>query len=199
RFAFRVPRSALTYARRYRGSISQHLSRARALPVPQGLGRRARGGLSAGGVRTSRGTQAGEYAGLAVRRGRQHGARRGASRRARKAASDAAEKRAGCRTHRAGRGDRRRSAAIGGAGGARPAERSAPPFEQLSRSRPPKRSPWHVRTTVAWAASITLALGLGYYLRQPAAPFAIPEPERRTDHRIVALHQEGDPRDVEAK
>ncbi len=50
-------------------------------------------------------------------------------------------------------------------GATRPAERPAPPFEQLSRSRAPKRSPWHVRTPVAWAASIALALGLGYYLR----------------------------------
>ena len=56
-------------------------------------------------------------------------------------------------------------------GTARPAERAAPPFEQL-RPRSPKRSPWRVLTPVAWAASIALALGLGYYLRQPSTPFA---------------------------
>lgn len=46
-------------------------------------------------------------------------------------------------------------------GATRPVERPVPPFEQL------KRSPWRVRTPVAWAASIALALGVGYYLRQP--------------------------------
>jgi anti-sigma factor RsiW len=55
-------------------------------------------------------------------------------------------------------------------GSARPAERPAPPFEQLRRA--PKRAPWHVRRSLAWAASIALALGLGYYLRNPAARVA---------------------------
>lgn len=50
-------------------------------------------------------------------------------------------------------------------GAARPADRPAPPFEQISRARSPTRSSWHVRMPVAWAASIALALGLGYYLR----------------------------------
>ena len=62
-------------------------------------------------------------------------------------------------------------------GAARPAERAAPPFEQL-RPRSPKRSLWRVRTPVAWAASIALALGLGYYLRQPSMPVAA---SRRTE------------------
>jgi hypothetical protein len=48
-------------------------------------------------------------------------------------------------------------------GSARPIERPAPPFEHLRRVT--KRSPWRVRTSVAWAASIMLAVGLGYYLR----------------------------------
>jgi hypothetical protein len=61
-------------------------------------------------------------------------------------------------------------------GATRPLERPAPPFEQL-RPRTPKRSPWHVRTPVAWAASIALALGIGYYLApmsrgRPSAPSA---------------------------
>ena len=50
-------------------------------------------------------------------------------------------------------------------GAARPVERPAPPLEQLRRQ--PQRSPWRVRTSVAWAASIALALGVGYYLRSP--------------------------------
>lgn len=52
-------------------------------------------------------------------------------------------------------------------GAARPVERPAPAFEQLRRG--PKRSLWRVRTPVAWAASIALALGLGYVLRDVGA------------------------------
>jgi hypothetical protein len=48
-------------------------------------------------------------------------------------------------------------------GSARPVERPAPPFEQLRRES--KRSPWRVRRSIAWAASIVLAVGLGYSLR----------------------------------
>src|SRR6266853_3218378 len=48
-------------------------------------------------------------------------------------------------------------------GSARPVERPAPPFEQLRRES--KRSPWRVRRSIAWAASIVLAIGLGYSLR----------------------------------
>src|SRR5207253_2445611 len=60
-------------------------------------------------------------------------------------------------------------------GSARPAERPAPPLEQLRRE--PKRSPWRVRRSFAWAASIALALGLGYYMRSPrASPVASVSP-----------------------
>ena len=52
-------------------------------------------------------------------------------------------------------------------GSARPIERPAPPLEQLRRE--PQRSPWRVRRSFAWAASIVLALGLGYYMRNPIA------------------------------
>src|SRR2546428_5792736 len=48
---------------------------------------------------------------------------------------------------------------------ARPSERPAPSLEQLRRASPAKRSPWHLRTSFAWAASIVLALGVGYLLR----------------------------------
>ena len=47
-------------------------------------------------------------------------------------------------------------------GSARPDERPAPPIEQLRRES--KRSPWRVRRSIAWAASIVLAVGLGYSL-----------------------------------
>ncbi len=63
-------------------------------------------------------------------------------------------------------------------GSARPAERPAPPLEQLRRES--KRAPWHVRRSFAWAASIALALGIGYYLRNPVEEMAratTPAPE----------------------
>ena len=50
-------------------------------------------------------------------------------------------------------------------GSARPVERAAPPFEQLRRK--PTRSPWQVRMPFAWAASIAVALGIGYFFRNP--------------------------------
>src|SRR2546426_6225494 len=50
-------------------------------------------------------------------------------------------------------------------GRARPLERPTPPFEQIRRT--PARRPWHVRMPFAWAASIVLALGVGYLLRGP--------------------------------
>ena len=55
-------------------------------------------------------------------------------------------------------------------GSARPVERPAPPFEQLRRASRP--SPWRVRRSIAWAASIVLAIGLGYSLRDSVAPEA---------------------------
>jgi len=76
-------------------------------------------------------------------------------------------------------------------GAARPTERPAPPFEQLSVPRPPRRSPWRVRTPVAWAASIALALGIGYYLRQPSTGPVASAPEQHD----VALVQQANERD----
>src|SRR4051812_9547251 len=63
-------------------------------------------------------------------------------------------------------------------GATRPVERPLPAFEQLRRE--PKRSPWRVRTPVAWAASIALALGFGYYLHDVGSnrmPREMPAPE----------------------
>jgi anti-sigma factor RsiW len=56
-------------------------------------------------------------------------------------------------------------------GSARPVERAIPPFEQVRRA-PPR--PWYVRTGFAWAASLVLAVGLGYYLADATGPR--PEP-----------------------
>ncbi|HUC41901.1 MAG TPA: zf-HC2 domain-containing protein [Gemmatimonadales bacterium] len=73
-------------------------------------------------------------------------------------------------------------------GAARPVERPVPSFEQLRRAR--QRSPWRVRTPVAWAASIVLALGFGYYLAsmrayrvapEAAAPIAVATDQRLAD------------------
>jgi hypothetical protein len=74
-------------------------------------------------------------------------------------------------------------------GTARPAERPAPPFEQLRAPRSPKRSPWYVRTSVAWAASIALALGIGYYLHEPAR-YVGPTSQHFRDRQDVATNQE---------
>jgi len=84
-------------------------------------------------------------------------------------------------------------------GSARPVERPAPPFEQLQRT--PKPSQWRVRHAFAWAASIALALGLGYYLRNPrlapgpaATPATVDQPvvvaaDRAATER-VSTHEE---------
>jgi putative zinc finger protein len=69
-------------------------------------------------------------------------------------------------------------------GSARPAERPAPPLDQLRRE--PKRSPWRVRRSVAWAASIALALGVGYYMSPNAR--AIPAADVANQPVAVAQH-----------
>src|SRR5262245_34460893 len=71
---------------------------------------------------------------------------------------------------------RERASALLGA--ARPVERPVPSFEQIRHQ--PKRSLWRVRTPVAWAASIVLALGLGYYLAGVGAYRITPEPTAQT-------------------
>ncbi len=79
-------------------------------------------------------------------------------------------------------------------GSARPAERPAPPLEQLRRE--PQRSPWRVRRSFAWAASIALALGIGYYLRNPAArvtPESPAQPVVVAQNRAVSTQEEKAP------
>jgi len=53
---------------------------------------------------------------------------------------------------------------------AQPVERPAPPLHQLRQPR----LLWRLRVPLAWAASVVLALGLGYSLRGPSSA-AIPE------------------------
>src|SRR2546422_1861294 len=63
-----------------RGGLPRYVPRARAVPVPQGVGRRARRRPRSGGVRPSAGAQTGERAGVALHRGGKHGAGRCATR-----------------------------------------------------------------------------------------------------------------------
>jgi anti-sigma factor RsiW len=104
---------------------------------------------------------------------------------------------AGCATCRGNLSEERslRERASAVLGSARPAERPAPPLDQLRRE--PKRSPWRVRRSFAWAASIALALGLGYYMRSPsgrAAPAAdmTSQPIAVAQHRAAARDEERD-------
>lgn len=68
-------------------------------------------------------------------------------------------------------------------GSARPAERPAPPFQEVRRAQ---RRPWYARRTFAWAASLVLAVGLGYYLRGSEADLA---PPALSEHRAVAASE----------
>jgi putative zinc finger protein len=80
-------------------------------------------------------------------------------------------------------------------GATRPVERPVPPFEQLRPTpRALKRSVWRVRTPVAWAASIALALGLGYYLHEPGAQ---PAGSMLEQQNITLYRQEDERRRIE--
>ena len=81
-------------------------------------------------------------------------------------------------------------------GSAAPRERPAPPFEELRPKTASQRSPWRVIRPLAWAASIVLAVGLGYYLRTPPTipapthavatepgPTAVAQTQRRQDQQ----------------
>jgi hypothetical protein len=65
-------------------------------------------------------------------------------------------------------------------GSARPTERPAPPFHDVRRAQ---RRPWYARRTFAWAASLVLAVGLGYYLRGTETAVA---PSALSSQRLLA-------------
>jgi hypothetical protein len=68
-------------------------------------------------------------------------------------------------------------------GFALPADRPAPPLSALARPRP--RRFWHVRMPLAWAATIVLAIGLGWKLSEQLAPA-----QNRTMEGPVAVRQD---------
>ena len=108
---------------------------------------------------------------------------------------------ADCATCRANLAEERalRERAVALFGSTRPAERPAPPFDQLRRE--PKRSPWRVRRSFAWAASIAVALGLGYYMRSPNSYMrsSSPRPAAQTPAQPVAIAQPPAPATAETK
>jgi anti-sigma factor RsiW len=62
-------------------------------------------------------------------------------------------------------------------GSTRPLDRALPPFEQVRRA--PRRR-WYMPTGFAWAASLLLAVGFGYYLSEQVAPHPQPAAVDRT-------------------
>jgi len=105
---------------------------------------------------------------------------------------------AGCATCRENLTEERalRERATAVLGSARPAERPAPPLEQLRRE--PKRSPWRVRRSFAWAASIAVALGFGYYMRSPVAYREAPAPDTPAPPVLVAQNHAASTREEKA-
>ena len=81
-------------------------------------------------------------------------------------------------------------------GSARPTERPVPPFQEVRRA---PRRPWYARRTFAWAASLVLAVSLGYYLRGPSsrpASYALEQrvlapasESAKTEQRQMLTHQ----------
>ena len=65
---------------------------------------------------------------------------------------------------------------------AQPPERAAPPLHQLRRPR----LAWRLRVPVAWAASVVLALGLGYYARGGMTGSALAPQAAARDNDSVA-------------
>ena len=57
-------------------------------------------------------------------------------------------------------------------GGARPSERPAPPLSELASPRRRGRRILGARLPFAWAATVALALGIGYYLHAPESRIA---------------------------
>jgi len=64
-------------------------------------------------------------------------------------------------------------------GAARPSEHPAPPLSELTSRRRRGRRIFGARLPFAWAATVLLALGIGYYLHAPESPVP-PAPEPQT-------------------
>src|SRR5688572_5542047 len=77
-------------------------------------------------------------------------------------------------------------------GSARPAERPVPPFQQVRRAQ---QRPWYARRSFAWAASLVLAVGLGYYLRGSPVDVATPPTALQEQRAVAASEGESTPRE----
>jgi len=94
-------------------------------------------------------------------------------------------------------------------GGARPSERPAPPLSELASPRRRGRRILGARLPFAWAATVVLALGIGYYLHAPesrvtpaqepkavatnvpaADKLEVPDLQRRSDVRSARSREE---------
>src|SRR6266487_1915588 len=64
-----------------------------------------------------------------------------------------------------------------------PVERAVPPLHQL---RPPRLA-WRLRVPIAWAASVVLALGLGYYVRGAMLARVAPQAAARLDDSVAPV------------
>ncbi len=71
-------------------------------------------------------------------------------------------------------------------GAARPSERPAPPLNELASPRRRGRRILGARLPFAWAATVVLALGIGYYLHAPESPVA---PAQEPQAVVMREHQ----------
>jgi len=71
-------------------------------------------------------------------------------------------------------------------GAARPSERPAPPLTELASPRRRGRRILGARLAFAWAATVVLALGIGYYLHAPESPVAPAQEPRAVAMNVPA-------------
>ena len=83
-------------------------------------------------------------------------------------------------------------------GAARPSERPAPPLTELASPRRRGRRILGARLPFAWAATVVLALGIGYYLHAPESPVA-PAQEPRAVAMNVPAADKLEVRDVQRR